>query len=197
MHFDDFFPESQKSRQNGWFVYNLLCFPYNLTIFSPIQKMRQFCWFFIHYVSRAELLKKSYSFQYGHRTCSFSILWDIYYRKLWASTIKERKPKSPENIQMDSVVIAAALMSYAIFNLTFQSRSAAARTHRRASTHRFSRSRSSISRWPAQVTHRSTDIRRTLFEIFIFVQKFNFDFPRKLSIFLGEKLVKMLWFWTF
>ena len=29
-----------------------------------------------------------------------------------------------------------------------------------------------------------------------FVQKFNFDFPRKLSIFLGEKLVKMLWFWT-
>ena len=37
----------------------------------------------------------------------------------------------------------------------------------------------------------------TLFEIFIFVQKFHFDFPRKLSIFLGEKLVKMLWFWTF
>ena len=30
-----------------------------------------------------------------------------------------------------------------------------------------------------------------------FVKKFNFDFPRKLSIFLGEKLVKMLWFWTF
>ena len=30
-----------------------------------------------------------------------------------------------------------------------------------------------------------------------FVQKFNFDSPRKLSIFLGEKLVKMLWFWTF
>ena len=29
-----------------------------------------------------------------------------------------------------------------------------------------------------------------------FVQKFNFDFPRKLSIFLGEKLGKMLWFWT-
>ena len=27
-----------------------------------------------------------------------------------------------------------------------------------------------------------------------FVQKFNFDFPRKLSIFLGEKLVKMLGF---
>ena len=26
---------------------------------------------------------------------------------------------------------------------------------------------------------------------------FNFDFPRKLSIFLGEKLVKMLRFWTF
>ena len=37
----------------------------------------------------------------------------------------------------------------------------------------------------------------TLFEIFIFVQKFNFDFPRKLSIFGCEKLVKMLWFWTF
>ena len=32
----------------------------------------------------------------------------------------------------------------------------------------------------------------------LFVQKFNFDFPRKLSIFFwGEKLVKMLWFWTF
>ena len=30
-----------------------------------------------------------------------------------------------------------------------------------------------------------------------FVQKFNFDFPTKLSIFFGEKLVKMLWFWTF
>ena len=29
-----------------------------------------------------------------------------------------------------------------------------------------------------------------------FVQKFNFDFPRKLSISLGEKLVKMLGFWT-
>ena len=31
----------------------------------------------------------------------------------------------------------------------------------------------------------------------IFVQKFDFDFPRKLSIFLGEKLVEMLWFWAF
>ena len=30
-----------------------------------------------------------------------------------------------------------------------------------------------------------------------FVQKFNFDFTRKLSIFWGEKLMKMLWFWTF
>ena len=30
-----------------------------------------------------------------------------------------------------------------------------------------------------------------------FVQKFNFDFTRKLSIFLSEKLMKMLWFWTF
>ena len=28
----------------------------------------------------------------------------------------------------------------------------------------------------------------------LFVQKIYFDFPRKLSIFLGEKLVKMLWF---
>ena len=38
----------------------------------------------------------------------------------------------------------------------------------------------------------------TLFKIFIlFVQKFNFDFPRKLSILFGEKLVKILWFWTF
>ena len=30
-----------------------------------------------------------------------------------------------------------------------------------------------------------------------FVQKLNFDFPRKLSIFWAEKLVKMLWFCTF
>ena len=30
-----------------------------------------------------------------------------------------------------------------------------------------------------------------------FVKKFNFDFPRKLSIFWGEKFVKILWFWTF
>ena len=30
-----------------------------------------------------------------------------------------------------------------------------------------------------------------------FVRKFNFNFPRKLSIFWGEKLGKMLWFWTF
>ena len=29
-----------------------------------------------------------------------------------------------------------------------------------------------------------------------FVQKFNFDVLRKLSIFLGEKVVKMLGFWT-
>ena len=29
-----------------------------------------------------------------------------------------------------------------------------------------------------------------------FVQKFNFDFPKKLLIFLGEKLVKMLWLST-
>ena len=31
----------------------------------------------------------------------------------------------------------------------------------------------------------------TLFEIFIFVQKINFDFSRKLSIFWVEKFVKM------
>ena len=44
----------------------------------------------------------------------------------------------------------------------------------------------------------SHDMRRnTLFEIFIFCPKLNFDFPRKLSIFLGEKLVKMMRFWTF
>ena len=30
-----------------------------------------------------------------------------------------------------------------------------------------------------------------------FVQKFNSDFPRKLSIFWGKKIVKMLWFGTF
>ena len=37
------------------------------------------------------------------------------------------------------------------------------------------------------------------FEIFtlLCVQKFNFDFLKTLSIFFGEKLVKMLWFWTF
>ena len=35
----------------------------------------------------------------------------------------------------------------------------------------------------------------TVQNLHFFVQKFNFDFPRKLSIFFGEKLVKM--FWTF
>ena len=31
-----------------------------------------------------------------------------------------------------------------------------------------------------------------------FVQKFNFDFPRKIvEFFWGKKLVKMLWLWTF
>ena len=30
-----------------------------------------------------------------------------------------------------------------------------------------------------------------------FVQKLSFDFPRKLAVFGGEKLVKMLWFWTY
>ena len=43
----------------------------------------------------------------------------------------------------------------------------------------------------------TSSILATLFEILFFVQKFNFDFPWKLSIFWGEKLVKMLWFWTF
>ena len=38
--------------------------------------------------------------------------------------------------------------------------------------------------------------KNTLSKSTFFVQKFNFDFPRKLLIFLGEKLVKMLWFWT-
>ena len=32
---------------------------------------------------------------------------------------------------------------------------------------------------------------------FFFEQIFNFDFPRILSIFGGEKVVEMLWFWTF
>ena len=37
----------------------------------------------------------------------------------------------------------------------------------------------------------------TVRNLHFFVQKFNFGFPRKLSTFGGEKLVKMLWFWTF
>ena len=39
--------------------------------------------------------------------------------------------------------------------------------------------------------------RRRCIASFKIVQKFNFVFPRKLPIFLGEKLVKMFWFWTF
>ena len=37
----------------------------------------------------------------------------------------------------------------------------------------------------------------TLFEIFIFFPKIHLSFPVKIVNFLGEKLVKMLWFWTF
>ena len=37
----------------------------------------------------------------------------------------------------------------------------------------------------------------TLFEIFIFCPKIQLWFPEKMSIFWGEKLVKMLWVWTF
>ena len=51
--------------------------------------------------------------------------------------------------------------------------------------------------WEGFKDQRILSLVTTLFEIFIFVQKFNFDFSRKLSIFWVEKLVKMLWFWTF
>ena len=37
----------------------------------------------------------------------------------------------------------------------------------------------------------------TLFEIFIFCPKIQLWFSVKIVDFLGEKLVKMLWFWTF
>ena len=38
----------------------------------------------------------------------------------------------------------------------------------------------------------------TLFEILIFCPKIQLWFPEKVvDFFLGEKLVKMLWFWTF
>ena len=37
----------------------------------------------------------------------------------------------------------------------------------------------------------------TLFEIFIFCPKIQLWFPEKIVNFLVEKLVKMLWFWTF
>ena len=37
----------------------------------------------------------------------------------------------------------------------------------------------------------------TLFEIFIFCPKIQLWFPVKIVDFLGEKVVKMLWFWTF
>ena len=38
----------------------------------------------------------------------------------------------------------------------------------------------------------------TLFEIFIFCPKIQLWFPKKIVDFLGgEKLVEMLWFWTF
>ena len=38
---------------------------------------------------------------------------------------------------------------------------------------------------------------QTVRNLYFFVQKFNFDFPRKFSTFLGEKLAKMLRFWAF
>ena len=50
---------------------------------------------------------------------------------------------------------------------------------------------------------KSTEINEVPFEyhtvrnLHFIVQKINFDFPRKFSIFCGEKLVKMLWIWTF
>ena len=37
----------------------------------------------------------------------------------------------------------------------------------------------------------------TLFEIFIFCPKIQLWFPEKIVDFWGEKLVNMLWFWTF
>ena len=37
----------------------------------------------------------------------------------------------------------------------------------------------------------------TLFQIFIFCPKIQLWFPEKFVDFLGEKLVKMLWFWTY
>ena len=38
----------------------------------------------------------------------------------------------------------------------------------------------------------------TLFEIFIFCPKLQLSFPKKIiDFFLGEKLVKLWWFWTF
>ena len=37
----------------------------------------------------------------------------------------------------------------------------------------------------------------TLFQIFIFCPKIQLWFPEKIAHFLGEKHVKMLWFWTF
>ena len=39
---------------------------------------------------------------------------------------------------------------------------------------------------------------QTLLEIFIFCPKIQVQFPVQIvGVFLGEKLVKMLWFWTF
>ena len=40
-------------------------------------------------------------------------------------------------------------------------------------------------------------LRCTLFEILIFCPIIQLWFPKKFVDFLGEKLVKMLWFWTF
>ena len=40
-------------------------------------------------------------------------------------------------------------------------------------------------------------LKYTLLQIFIFCPKIQLWFPVKIVDFLGEKLVKMLWFWTF
>ena len=51
-------------------------------------------------------------------------------------------------------------------------------------------------KWSKSVSKKWVE-NHTVQNLHFFVQKFNFDFPRKLSIFWGEKLVKMLWFRTF
>ena len=53
--------------------------------------------------------------------------------------------------------------------------------------------------WPRRWRRTAHDnLEHTVRNLRFLSKNFNFDFPRKLSIFfLGEKLVKMLWFWTF